>query len=383
MQVYLDNSSTTIPNPVVIDEISSVLRDCFGNPSSIHKLGIEAEKVIKKSRDILAGALGDVKSKEIVFTSCGTESNNMAIRGSLLANKRAGNHIITSLYEHDSVYKTLEDLQQKENYDVTFLKPDKAGLISEEQVRSSLREDTIFVSIMHVNNEIGAVNPVKEIGQAIKEYKQNIVFHIDAVQSFMKMKINTENVDLLSVSGHKIHSPKGIGAIYIKEKTKIHPIITGGGQEMQFRSGTENTAYIAGLSKAIEMQKDKIDEDLSRVKKLREDFISNLKSEIKDIVINSSETSLPYICNISFLGVKGEILLHTLEQNGIFVSTGSACSSKKKSSRVLEALDLNAKIKDSAIRFSFSKDTKDDELRFTADVLKKEVVKLRKLLNYK
>ena len=369
MQIYLDNSSTTIPNSEVIDEITSNLREYFGNPSSIHKIGIEAEKIIKKSRSTLADALGDAKPKEIVFTSCGTESNNMAIRG--------------SFSEHDSVYKTLEDLQQREDYKVTFLKPNKDGIITADQVKNALKEDTIFVSLMHVNNEIGAINPINEIGQVIKSYKQSIVYHVDAVQSFLKLKINLENIDLLSISGHKVHAPKGIGALYIREKTKIHPLLTGGGQEMQFRSGTENTAYIAGLSKAIDIQKGSLSEDLNRIKKLREKFILNLKSEITDIVVNSSESSLPYICNISFLGVKGEILLHTLEQKGIFVSTGSACSSKKKGSRVLESLDLSLGIKDSAIRFSFSKNTTDDELQFTVEVLKKEITKLRKLLNYK
>ena len=383
MQIYLDNSSTTIPNSAVIDEVTSNLRECFGNPSSIHKIGIEAEKIIKKSRSTLADALGDAKPKEIVFTSCGTESNNMAIRGALSANKRAGKHIISSFSEHDSVYKTLEDLQQREDYKVTFLKPNKDGIITADQVKNALKEDTIFVSLMHVNNEIGAINPINEIGQVIKSYKQSIVYHVDAVQSFLKLKINLENIDLLSISGHKVHAPKGIGALYIREKTKIHPLLTGGGQEMQFRSGTENTAYIAGLSKAIDIQKGSLSEDLNRIKKLREKFILNLNSEIRDIVVNSSESSLPYICNISFLGVKGEILLHTLEQNAIFVSTGSACSSKKKGSRVLESLDLSLGIKDSAIRFSFSKNTTDDELQFTVEVLKKEITKLRKLLNYK
>ncbi len=382
MEIYFDNSATTKPKQEVLIDIIHHLEHYYGNPSSVHRMGINTEKIIKKAREVIANSL-NVKSKEIVFTSGGTESNNLAIRGTLLANKRAGKHIISSSIEHDSVYNTLEDLRLKDDYQITFLNPNKQGIITVKQIIDSIKDDTVLISIMHVNNEIGSINPIVEIGKYIKSLEKKIIFHVDAVQSYMKLEINCEYIDLLSISGHKIHTPKGIGALFINEKIKFSPIITGGGQEMGYRSGTENTAYISGLSKAVEMQKNSINDEFKKVSELKEYFIDKLQSEIKDITINSPLNSLAYILNISFLGVKGEILLHTLEQKNIFVSTGAACSSKKKGSRILESLGLNLASRDSAIRFSFSKDTTIEELDITIDVLKTEIIKLRKILKYR
>ena len=382
LEIYLDNSSTTKPRQEVLAEIINQLENNYGNPSSIHRLGINSEKVIKSAREIIASSL-NVKPKEIIFTSGGTESNNLALRGSISANRRAGKHIISSDIEHDSVYKTLEDIGLKDGYEITFLKPNNQGIITLEQIIDSIRTDTVLVSLMHVNNELGSINPIFEIGKYLKSLDKNIIFHVDAVQSYMKLDINCDYIDLLSISGHKIHTPKGIGALYISEKIKFSSMLTGGGQEMGYRSGTENVIYIAALEKAVLIQKNKIHDDITKVSIVRNDFLNRLQLEIKDININSSKDSLPYILNVSFLGVKGEILLHTLEQHNIFVSTGAACSSKKKGSRILESIGLNSASKDSAIRFSFSKDTTSEEVNFTVDVLKTEIVKLRKILKYK
>lgn len=385
LEVYLDNSATTQPFSEVIEEMTSVMKNNYGNPSSIHRMGINAEKTLKNSRQIIADSL-NVKSKEIIFTSGGTESNNIAIMGVLSAKIRQGNHIISSLAEHDSVYKLLENLHIKEENQITFLKPDRYGKISWEQVLDAIRKDTVLVSLMHINNELGAINPIGEIGELLKSKYPQIHLHVDAVQSYMKTRIDPQywgGIDSLSISSHKVHGPKGTGALYVKEGSRINPLFQGGGQERNLRSGTENTVGIAGFAKAVQMQMDSIDKNSEYLKNMKNEFIEILEQEVKDITVNSDPKGCGHILNISFLGVRGEILLHSLEQKGIYVSTGSACSSKKKGSRILESAGMSNIQKEGAIRFSFSTFNTPQEIEYTINNLSEIVESLRKILRYK
>lgn len=384
MEIYFDNSATTKPYKEVIDFIVSDLSTNYGNPSSIHRLGIEAEKLLKKSRLIISEAL-HCSPKEIIFTSGGTESNNLAIKGLLNSRNSKGKHIVTSSIEHDSIYTIFMELKDKHGFEVSFVSPDEDGYISVEKVEKELREDTILVSIMHVNNELGTINPIKEIGELIKKKSNKISFHVDAVQSFLKLELNPKalNIDLLSVSSHKIHGPKGAGALYIRDSLSIAPLFTGGGQESNLRSGTENTTSINGFAKAVELQKDSINKNYDIIENLKTYFRNQIEKSIDNIKINTPKNSSSHILNISFLGVKGEILLHSLEQDGIYVSTGSACSSKKKGSRVLEKIKLNNVEKEGAIRFSFSTFNTKEEIDYTVEKLISHVTQLRKILKYK
>lgn len=384
LEVYFDNSATTQPFNEVIEEISSVMKNNYGNPSSIHRKGIDAEKVLKNSRQIIADSL-NVKSKEVIFTSGGTESNNIAIKGVLSAKNRQGKHIISSLSEHDSVFKILEDLQIKDEYNISFLKPDRYGKVLLKQVSDAIREDTVLVSLMHINNELGAQNPIHDIGKKLKSDYPQIHFHVDAVQSYMKYAIDPYSlgIDSLSISSHKIHGPKGTGALYLSERARINPLFYGGGQERNLRSGTENTPGIAGFARAVNMQKDSIIKNREYLNGLKNRFIEMLERRIKDITINSEPEGCGHILNISFLGVRGEILLHSLEQKGIYVSTGSACSSKKKGSRILETTGMSNLQKEGAIRFSFSTFNTSEEIDYTVDQLEGIIENLRKILKYK
>lgn len=384
LEVYFDNSATTQPLDEVIEEISRVMKNNYGNPSSIHRMGIDAEKILKNSRQIIADSL-NAKSKEVIFTSGGTESNNIAIKGILSTKNRQGNHIISSSAEHDSVFKILEDLHIKDELQITFLKPDRYGKISLKQVEDAIRKDTVLVCLMHINNELGAQNPVREIGKKLKSDYPQIHFHVDAVQSYMKYSLDPQSsgIDSLSLSSHKIHGPKGTGALYLREAARINPLFYGGGQERNIRSGTENTPCIAGFARAVKMQKDLIEKNKEYLKKLKTMFIEMTELRIKDIIINSDPEGCDHILNISFLGVRGEVLLHSLEQKGIYVSTGSACSSKKKGSRILEATGMSSIQKEGAIRFSFSAFNTSEEIEYTVDQLEAIVGSLRKILKYK
>lgn len=374
MQIYLDNSATTKPYKEVVEKMIFALENDYANPSSLHKKGLEVEKNIKKIREDIARTLG-VKEKEIYFTSGGTESNNSIIRGVLDKRK---NHIITTKIEHPSVLDTIKTLE-KEGIEVTYLDVDSEGKIDINSLKSSIKENTILVSIMHVNNEVGSIQPISEVGKYLKTLKEKVYFHVDAVQSFGKInfKPSKYNIDFMSVSGHKIHGPKGIGFMYIKENSKVKPLFTGGGQEFGFRSGTENIPGIYGLGEAVRITNKNLDKNIQKINTLKNLLKSEILNNIENVKINSPEDGVCHILNVSFLGVKGEVLLHYLEQKDIYVSTGSACSSKKKGSHVLNAMNLSKDEIEGTIRFSLSYFNTEEEILETIKVLKSSVEDLR------
>ncbi len=379
MFVYLDNSATTKQYDKVTEKMLQCMKDQFGNPSSLHRLGIAAEKEIKDARRTVANVL-QAKEEEIYFTSGGTESDNTAILGAAKAGKRRGKKIITSKIEHPAVLEACRYLEQKEGFCCIYLDVDKAGKVNLEQLKKEIDEETILITIMHVNNELGTIQPISEIGTMKKE---GTLFHTDAVQSFGKEKIKLDHsdVDLLSLSGHKIHGPKGIGALYIKQGIHIPSFIYGGGQEKGFRSGTENVPAIAGLGKAVQVAAEDLHEKTKHVRNVRQHLMEGIQEKIPEVQINSptGELCSPYILNVSFLGCRGEVLLHTLEQKGIFVSTGSACSSKKKGSHVLKAAGLSDEAIEGAVRFSFSEDNTLEEMDYVLEETGKAVASMRRL----
>lgn len=380
MDCYLDNSATTVCHESVKDIMVEAMTVNFGNPSSMHLKGVDAEKYIKQAKTNIAKTL-KVNEKEIYFTSGGTESDNWALIGAVEANKRAGKHIITTIYEHPAILDTCKYLEEQ-GYEVSYIPVDKYGVVDLEVLKNELREDTILVSMMHVNNEIGAVLPIDEVSAIIKNFNKNILFHVDAIQGYGKYKIfpKKQGIDMLSVSGHKIHGPKGTGFLYINEKVKIKPIIHGGGQQGGFRSGTENVPGIAGLGLAAKECYENLDEKIQVLYELRKSFINSLK-EIEGITINGyeDEKNAPHIVSASIEGIRSEVVLHSLEDKGIYVSAGSACASNKPAiSATLKAIGVKQELLDSTIRFSFSTDTKKEELDYTVEVLKELLPKLRK-----
>ncbi|QUH20446.1 cysteine desulfurase family protein [Alkaliphilus sp. B6464] len=383
MEVYLDNAATTKPRKEVVESILKSLEEQYANPSSLHKKGVEVEKEIKRIRRIVAKALG-CTDQEIIFTSSGTEANNLAIRGITDAYKRSGNHIITSKIEHKSVLNTFNELERK-GFKVTYLDVDEKGFISTEQLKDAINNSTILVSIMYVNSEIGSIQPIEEIGKIIKSINPKTLFHVDGVQAFGKIKFNIKDIkiDSFSISGHKIHGPKGIGALYIKKGTKINPILTGGSQEMGIRSGTENVPGIYGLGEAVKLSMEDQDKNIEHLKKLRDYFIDTFKSQVEGIHITSEKNDnfAPHIINVSFPGVRSEIMLHSLEQDGIYVSSGSACSSKRKGySHVLEAINMRDDLIDSALRFSLSYITTKSEIDYAIEKTKEHFINLKRII---
>lgn len=380
MEAYLDNSATTICSKKATEKMVEILTKDFGNPSSMHMKGVIAENIIIEAKKKIAKTL-KVQDKEIVFTSGGTESNNFAIIGAAMANIRAGKHIITTKVEHASVSSVMAYLEEN-GFDITYLGVDNEGVISLEELKDAIRSDTILVSIMHVNNEIGSIMPVEEAGKIIKAVNPNIVYHVDAIQSYGKMIIRPKNIkcDLLSVSGHKIHGPKGSGFLYIKDKTKIKPIIFGGGQQKGMRSGTENVPAIAGLGIAAEEIYTDFENKIDNLYKLREYFIEELL-KIEGVLVNGKFTreNAPHIVSVTVPGVRSEVMLHTLEDRQIYVSAGSACSSNKQSvSATLKSIGLKPEMLESTVRFSFSVDTTKEELDYSLDVLKEVIPVLTK-----
>ncbi len=375
--IYLDNASTTKPSEGVVGAVLDAM-ECFGNPSSMHRLGIDAENIIKKAKDNASKILS-VSPNNIYFTSGGTESNNTAIFGACHTNLKKGKHIITSKIEHQSVltpFKMLED----EGYEVSYIGVDKNGIFDLEEFESALREDTIFVSLMLVNNETGAIMPVDKLKGIMKKKSPKALLHIDAVQGFGKVlcKPKQWGVDLLSASGHKIHAIKGTGILYVADNVNIKPLICGGGQQKNMRSGTENVVGISAFSKACE---EIVDYDMQTIKALRERLKNGILENIDRVKINESsdECQAGHILNVSFLGLRSEILLHSLEMHQIYVSTGSACSTNKPMpSHVLSAIGCNAEEIDSAIRFSLSRYTTIEDIDKTIEALKKEVATIRK-----
>ena len=380
MEAYLDNSATTRCSEKATALMMELLTQDYGNPSSLHMKGVVAEKYITEAKKKIAKTL-KVQEKEIMFTSGGTESNNLAIIGSAFANQRAGKHIITTAIEHASVGSPVAFLEEN-GFEITRLSVDKDGVISLEELKNALRPDTILVTIMQVNNEIGAVEPIEEAGAIIKSANPNTLFHVDAIQSYGKMRINPKkaNIDLLSVSGHKIHGPKGSGFLYIKEKTKIKPIIFGGGQQKGMRSGTENVPAIAGLGAAAEEIYANLEENVSRMHELRNYFIREVE-QIPGVSVNGKKTdeNAPHVVSVSIKGVRAEVILHTLEDRNIYVSAGSACSSNKPAiSSTLKSIGLPAELLDSTVRFSFSIHTTKEELDYALSVMREVIPMLQK-----
>jgi len=380
MDIYLDNSATTKPYKEVIDKMVYALSTDYANPSSLHRKGIEVEKNIKNIRQNIARTIG-AKDKEIYFTSGGTESNNTIIRGVASINKKRKNHIISTTIEHPSVLNTLKDLET-EGYEVTYLEVDKDGKINIEEFKKSIKPTTCLVTIMHVNNEVGSIQPIQEIGKYIKSLDDKIYLHVDAVQSYTKINFRPSkyNIDFMSVSGHKFHGPKGIGFMYIKENNRIKPILTGGGQEIGIRSGTENTPGIYGLGEAVRIINEDLDNKIEKIKSLRDLLKNEIINNIDDIKLNSPSDGVCHILNVTFYGIKGEVLLHYLEQKGVYVSTGSACSSKKKGSHVLNAMGLSPQEIEGAIRFSLSDLNTEDEIKEAVKILKESISDLRMIM---
>ena len=381
MDIYLDNSATTKPYDEVVEKMVYALTTDYANPSAVHKKGVEVDKNIKKIRQDIAKSIG-CKDKELIFTSGGTEANNTIIRGIANLHKKRKNHIITTNIEHPSVLATMADLEE-DGFEVTYLKVNKNGVIDIEELKNSIKSNTILVSIMHVNNEIGSIQPVKEIGKYLSTLNDKVYLHVDAVQSFAKInfKPSRYNIDFMSVSGHKLHGPKGIGFMYIKDSNRIKPMLTGGGQEIGIRSGTENVAGIYGLGEAINIITSDLNNKIEKIEVLKCKLRNGLLDNISDIKINSPEDGVCHILNVTFYGIKGEVLLHYLEQKGVYVSTGSACSSKKKGSHVLNAIGLSPQEIEGAIRFSLSDMTTEEEIEKAIDIVKKSVEELRMIIN--
>lgn len=385
MKVYLDNSATTKPREEVVDEISIMLKEAYGNPSSLHSMGFEAEKKVSKARKIISNYLG-CREDEIYFTSSGTESNNIALQGLVNKFKKKGKHLITTKIEHSSVINVFKHYEEK-GFEVTYLDVNKEGIINLKQLEECITDETILMSVMIVNNEIGTIQPIKEIKNILEKKGRNIKLHVDGIQAFGKisLKLGQYKVDCISFSGHKIHGPKGIGGLYVKKSLNLQPIVFGGNQESGLRSGTENTPGIAGLGKAVEIMKDNYQEEKNKISNLKEYFMYNIKENIKDIRVNSptsEDKCAPHILNISFLNIRGEVLLHYLEKNRIFVSTGSACSSNNKTkgkSRTLDAIGLSDNEIEGAIRFSFAYYNTKEEIDYTIEKLKDSVEEIRKI----
>ena len=380
MEIYLDNSATTKPYPEVVDKMVYALTTDYANPSSLHRKGIEVEKNIKLIRQDIARTLG-AKDKEIYFTSGGTESNNAIIRGVANLYKKRKKHIISTEIEHPSVLQTLNDLEQ-DGFEVTYLKVDRDGKINIEELKNAIKPSTILITIMHVNNEIGSIQPIEDIGKYLKLLKDKIYLHVDAVQSYAKInfKPSRYNIDFMSVSGHKLHGPKGIGFMYIKENNRLKPLITGGGQEIGIRSGTENVPGIYGLGEAVKVINKDLNKTIDKISELKNLLKEEILNNIEDIKLNSPEDGVCHILNVSFKDVRGEVLLHYLEQKGIYVSTGSACSSKKKGSHVLNAIGLNQNEIEGAIRFSLSDLNTKEEILEVVKILKDSVNDLRMII---
>lgn len=380
MEVYLDNSATTKAYPEVARLVADIMTEDYGNPSSMHLKGVEAEKHIKYSKKTIAGVL-KVQEKEIFFTSGGTESDNWALMGCAYANQRMGRHLITTKIEHPAVLQTMEHLKEQ-GFEITYLSVDKKGIIRLDELKKAIRPDTILVSIMYVNNEVGAIQPIEEAGALIKQINSKTLFHVDAVQGFGKLRLLPKkwHIDLVSVSGHKIHGPKGVGFLYIDEKVKIKPIIFGGGQQKNFRSGTENVPGVAGLGKATELIYKDLAKDTAHLDELKQYFIKGL-SRMEHVYFNGplDEMGAPHIVSASIAGIRSEVLLHALEEKGIYVSAGSACSSHKHTvSATLESMGVDRNLMDSTLRFSFSVFTTKEEIDYTLECLYSLVPMLRR-----
>ncbi|AOR24235.1 cysteine desulfurase family protein [Clostridium taeniosporum] len=379
MEIYFDNSATTKPLDKVVEEVVSGMKEYYGNPSSLHNLGLKSEKKLKQCREILAQTINSDEN-EIYFNSGGSEGNNQILKSIL----KKGTHLITTPFEHSSILNTIKKLE-KQGIKITHLKIDNKGKVDLEHLKNSITKETVLISIMHVNNEFGIIQDLSKIGSVIKQISNRAKFHVDAVQSYGKLKLDVKkmNIDFLTASSHKFHGPKGCGFIYIKKPNILNPLIEGGEQEFGIRAGTQNIPGIMGMTIAAKIANDNLLDNYNKVYKIKQRFIEKICS-FKNIRINSllNDEFSPYILNVSFKGVRGEVLLHFLEQENIYVSTGSACSSKariNKGSYVLKALNLTQDEIMGGIRFSFSKDNTEEEVDCVIDILEKGLRFLRRV----
>lgn len=384
MEVYLDNSATTRCYPEAARRMCQVMTERYGNPSSLHHKGVEAEQVIREAKNILAGSL-KVQEKELYFTSGGTESDNLALIGCAFANQRAGKHLITTAVEHPAVLQAMKYLCEQ-GFRITYLPVDSYGVVRLKDLEEALCPDTILVSVMYVNNEVGSVQPIAEIGELLKKREKPVLFHVDAVQAFGKYVIHPKKLhaDLMSVSSHKIHGPKGMGLLYVGEGVKIRPLLYGGGQQKDLRPGTENVPGIAGFSEAVREIYTGFEEKRQRLYRLKEQFVKGV-SKLEGIVVNgkTGEDGAPHIVSVSFEGVRSEVLLHALEERGIYVSSGSACASNHPAvSGTLKAMGIREKLLDSTLRFSFSEFTTKDEISYCLETLGELLPMLRRFTRH-
>jgi len=380
MEVYFDNSASTRVLDSVVEVMVKTMTEDYANAAARHRKGMEAENYIKEARAVIARTL-KVTDKEILFTSGGSESNNMALIGTAMANKRAGKHIISTAIEHPSVYHPLEFLAE-EGFEITFLPVDKNGHMNPAELEAAIRPDTILVSVMYVNNEVGAVEPVEAISAIVKKKNPNTLVHVDAIQAYGKYVIRPkkQGIDLLSVSGHKFHGPKGVGFLYIRSGVKIKPLIYGGGQQWNLRSGTENVPGVAGLGAAAREMYTDHDQKVARLIELK-DYLTDRMTEIDGTVVNSKKgrESAPQIVSVSFEGVRSEVLLHALADKSIYVSSGSACSSHHPGvSGTLKGIGISPKLQASTIRFSLGLFNTKEEIDYCIGVLQELLPVLRR-----
>lgn len=378
--IYFDNSATTKPYQEVIDSFVKVSSDFFANPSSLHKLGGQSEALLNQARNQIAQLL-NINPKEIYFTSGGTESNNLAVKGSAMRFKNRGNHIITTSIEHASIYESMEYLKNY-GFDITYLPVDSFGRINIEDLKKAIRDETILVSIIHVNNEIGSIQPIKEVGQVLRDFPK-IIFHVDHVQGVSKVPLEFHEcgIDLCSISAHKFHGLKGNGILYIRDGVKIAPLLTGGNQEWQTRSGTENVAGIVAMAKALRLSLVKQEKELNRLTKLKSLILKEIQKENEIVIHTPIENSAPHIINFSIKGFKAEVFVHALEEEEIYVSTTSACSSKNKAvSHTLLGMGIDEELAKSAIRLSLSFDNTEAEAKKVILTIGQTIEKLGRIM---
>lgn len=380
MRVYFDNSASTKVADSVIEVMIKTMREDYGNPSAKHMMGVVAEKYVKEATRMIAKTL-KVEEKEILFTSGGTESNNIALIGGALANQRRGKHIISTAIEHPAVYEPLGKLVEL-GFEVTILPVDRAGHICLEELKNAMREDTIIVSTMYVNNEVGAVEPVEEIAKIVHEKNPDCLYHVDAIQGYGKYKIQPkkQGIDLMSVSGHKLHGPKGVGFLYIQKDAKVNPILFGGGQQRGMRSGTINVSGIAGMGEAARLAYEHFDEKIEKMIAIK-DYLMDQLEKMEGIHLNSfrGTQSAPHILSVSVQGVRAEVLLHALEDREIYVSSGSACSSNHPGiSGTLKGIGLEDEFIDSTVRISLCSENTLEEADYFLETLKELLPMLRR-----
>lgn len=374
-ELYLDNNATTRPDPAVIQEMELYFRDIYANPSSVHRAGVEADRALRRARERIARLAG-VAESSIVFTSGGTESNNMALKGIAQAYRQRGKHIVTTEIEHPAVLEPLTQLEQR-GFEVTRVNPRADGMVTTENVVEAIREDTILVSVMHVNNETGAILPVSEMARRAKEKRPHVLFHSDGVQAFGKIPVQLINIDSYSASAHKLHGPRGVGLLFLSPGTTITPLLAGGGHENGRRSGTENLPAIAGFARAYELAVQAQEASLRTLSSIHDSFVAGLRT-LGDVTVITPEDTLPTTINASFYPIPGEVMVNALSEEGIYVSTGAACSNRgKKKSHVLEAMGIAPHIADSSIRFSLSRHTSSQEMERVLETLAKLLPRLR------